>query len=146
MDLDGRRRLVTRSANVLLAIAIVAAVGYSTAIWIRAGWHHDVSLWALVSDYMLSGWMFALRMLCIAVMAHAAVRALTTGQRSTRLVWATLVVAVCSSLTGRLHFYFRYGEATDGEWLLLSAVLEVAVIGMVFLLAQVAMLRAGTGR
>ena len=139
-------RLMTMSANVLLAIAIVAAVGYSAAIWVRAGWHHDVSLWALVSDYMLGGWMFALRMLCIAVMAHSAVRALTAGQRSMRLVWAALVVAVCSSLTGRLHFYFRYSETTDDGWLLLSAVLEAAVIGMVFLLAQFTILRAGSGR
>jgi len=139
-------RLVTRGANVLLAIAIVAAVGYSAALWIRAAWHSDAPLWALVSDYMLGGWMFALRMLCIAVMAHAAVRALTTGQRSARLVWAALVVGVCSSLTGRLHFYFRYSEITDREWLLLSVVLEVAVIGMVFMLAQFAFLRAGSGR
>ncbi|MDE2838666.1 MAG: hypothetical protein OXL97_14360 [Chloroflexota bacterium] len=139
-------RLMTLSAHLLLAIAIVAAVGYSAGLWMRAAWHYDVSLWALVSDYMLGSWMFALRMLCIAVMAHAAVRALTAGQRSTRLVWAALVVAVCGSLTGHLHFYFRYDEGTDGERLLLAAVLENAVIGMVFLLARFAILRAGSGR
>ena len=139
-------RLMPLSANILLAIVIVAAVGYSAVIWIRADWHNDVSLWYLVSDYMLSGWMFALRMLCIAAIAHTAIRALTTGQRSTRLVWAAFVVGVCSSLTGRLHFYFRYGEITDGEWLLLSVVIEAAVIGMLFLLAQFAILRAGPGR
>ena len=139
-------RLMTRSANILLAIAIVAAVSYSLVIWIRADWHHDVPFWARVSDYMLGWWMFALMMLCIAVMAHAAIRALTTGRRSTRLVWAAFVVAVCSSLTGRLHFYFRYGEITDGERLLLSVVIETAVIGMVFLLAQFAFIRAGPGR
>ena len=142
-------RLIKRSANVLLVLAIVAAVGYSAALWIRAAWHSDAPLWALVSDYMLGGWMFALRMLCIAVMAHAAVQALTAGRRFTRLVWAALVVAVCSSLTGRLHFYLRYGESVDGvdgERLLLAAVLETAVIGMVFLLARFAILRAGSGR
>lgn len=137
---------MTRSANVLLAIAIVAAVSYSAVVWIRADWHQDIPFWARVSDYMLGWWMFALRMLCIAVMAHAAVRALTTGRRATRLVWAALVVAISSSLTGRLHFYIRYGEITDGEWLLLSVVLETAVIGMVFLLAQFAFIRAGPGR
>ena len=140
-------RLMTRSANVLLAIGIVAAVSYSAVVWIRADWHQDIPFWARVSDYMLGWWMFALRMLCIAVMAHAAVRALTTGRRAMRLVWAALVVAVSSSLTGRLHFYVRYGEITDGEWrLLLSVVLETAVIGMVFLLAQFAFIRAGPAR
>lgn len=139
-------RLINRSANVLLVLAIVAAVGYSAALWIGAGWVYDVPLWDLVSDYMLGGWMFALRMLGVAVMAHAAVRALTAGHRPMRLVWAALVVAVCSSLTGRLHFYLRYGEGIDGERLLLAAVLETAVTGMVFLLARFAMLRAASGR
>ena len=133
-----------RSADVILVMAIAGAIGYVAMLGMRvadADRGHGFQFWFTV-DRMLSGSMFALSMLCVVVMAHAAVRTLTTGQRPTRLVWAVMVVALCGSLTSRIHSYFRW----DLETAIPLAILDATVIVMVFLLARLVILRASSSR
>ena len=114
-------------------------MGYIAMVWmwVTDWWRHDSLLWPIVG--MLVDWMFAARMLCIAVMAHAAVRALTTGHRPTRLVRAALVIALCGSLITPIHRYFRW----DLETPIPAAVLNATAIVLVFLLARLVILREG---
>ena len=132
-----------RSADVILVVAAAGVIVYIAMVEIRAAadWRPGLLLWPMM-DRMLGGWMFAVRMLCIVVMAHAAIRALTTGQRPTRLVWAALVIALCGSLITPIYGYFSW----DLETPIPATVLNAATIVLVFLLARLVIPRAGSGR
>ena len=131
-----------RSADIILVMAVTGAIAYVAVVWTVGNWG-DTSLWDMATHALLPYWMGALTRVCIVVMAYAAVRSLTgtEGARMGRVVWAALIVALCSSLTSRMHSYFRWGFETA----IPAVVLEAALIGMVFLLAQFAIRRASSG-
>ncbi len=130
-----------RGAGVILALAVSGAIGYVAVVWTTGNWG-GVSPFDMVTDALLPYWTGALTRVCVVVMAYAAVRSLAGDGRMGRLVWASLIVAVCSSLTSRTLSYFRW----ESETAVPSAVLEIGMVVMVFLLAQLVIHRVHLGR
>ena len=125
-------------ADITLAVAVVAAVVYVPMVWETGNWE-GTSFWGMVWHRVLPPVLVALQMVSVAFMAHAAVRALTTGKGSMRLLWVAFAVAVGGIIIGRLHFY----SLTDLDWIFPIAVLNIAMVVAVFLLARLVILRAG---
>ena len=134
--------MTRRVADIALAVAVVAAVVYVPMVWTTGEWR-DTPFWAMMWRRMLPPVLTALQMVGVAVMAHAAVRALTTGGGSMRLVWVAFAVAAGSMITSRLQFYFLYGDLADLDWIFPVAVLDIAMAVAVFMLARLVILRAG---
>lgn len=129
-----------RGATILLAVAIAAAIGYAMVTWTRVGWERDIPFRIWVCEVTLPFWTNAVMKVCVAIMVYGLVRSLAGSGKAVQLVWAGLGIALFSILTRDLYLFYKSGF----EWIIFpNTALDIAMVGMVFLLAQL-VIRRGT--
>ena len=128
------RNRLHKSANIILAVAI----GYAAVTWARVGWEREIPFRMWVCEATLPFWTNAVMKLCVAVMAYGLVRSLAGAEKAVWFIRAGLGIALFSILTRDLYVFYKSGF----EWIVFpNTTLDIAMVGMVFLLAQFVLLR-----